>query len=167
MATKTKTKDQSALSRNASLVKALAHPLRATILAKFDEAPPEGKKQREWSPSDLAEVLDAPLGNVSYHIRELAKLGFLKIARRASRRGAVEHYYVSTGRKWDGLVRAEGVEVPLDVLRSFVGNLKSLPADTKVGILVDGEELHVTTDETEAVFSPKVKPRIGARNGSK
>jgi DNA-binding transcriptional ArsR family regulator len=73
-----------------SLAKALAHPLRTRILAAL-----EG---RTASPSELAEELDAPLGVVSYHVRRLVALGFLKLVKREPRRGAVEHYYRSTSR---------------------------------------------------------------------
>jgi DNA-binding transcriptional ArsR family regulator len=72
------------------LVKALAHPLRVQILSALEE--------RVASPSDLAEELGAPLGNVSYHVRTLTELGLLKLVRRRTRRGAVEHYYQATGR---------------------------------------------------------------------
>jgi DNA-binding transcriptional ArsR family regulator len=73
-----------------SLAKALAHPLRTRILAAL-----EG---RTASPSELAGELDAPLGVVSYHVRRLEALGFLKLVKREPRRGAVEHYYSATSR---------------------------------------------------------------------
>ena len=93
------------------LVKALAHPLRVQILTVLEE--------RVASPSDLAEELEAPLGNVSYHVRTLSELGLLKLVRRRTRRGAVEHYYRATGRAtvddraWS--------QVPSVVRRSMVG----------------------------------------------
>lgn len=68
-----------------SVVRALAHPLRVRILRILDE--------RTASPRELAQELDAPLGNVSYHVRTLAQLGLIKLVRRRQRRGAVEHYY--------------------------------------------------------------------------
>lgn len=67
------------------VVKALAHPLRVRILAVLEE--------RTASPSEIAEELDAPLGNVSYHVRQLAALGFAKLVKRTPRRGAIEHHY--------------------------------------------------------------------------
>ena len=66
------------------LVKALAHPLRVRILGVLQD--------RVASPSDLAEELKAPLGNVSYHVRILAQLGLLKLVKKRPRRGAIEHY---------------------------------------------------------------------------
>jgi DNA-binding transcriptional ArsR family regulator len=73
-----------------TVAKALAHPLRTRILGSL-----EG---RTASPSELALELDAPLGVVSYHVRRLTALGFVKLVRRVPRRGAVEHYYTATSR---------------------------------------------------------------------
>jgi DNA-binding transcriptional ArsR family regulator len=67
------------------LVKAIAHPLRLRILAELES----GMK----SPTELAERLDASIGAVSYHFRQLASLGLIKLAKRTPRRGAVEHHY--------------------------------------------------------------------------
>lgn len=70
-----------------ALAKALAHPLRTRILAVLEN--------RTASPSEIAEELDAPLGVVSYHVRRLHALRFLKLVKRVPRRGAVEHYYTT------------------------------------------------------------------------
>jgi len=66
-------------------VKALAHPLRVRILGVLEA--------RIASPRELAEELGAPLGNVSYHVRQLAAVGLVKLVKETPRRGAVEHYY--------------------------------------------------------------------------
>ena len=70
-----------------SLAKALAHPMRTRILSALES--------RTASPSELADELDAPLGVVSYHVRRLHALHFLKLVKRVARRGAVEHYYTT------------------------------------------------------------------------
>jgi DNA-binding transcriptional ArsR family regulator len=70
------------------IIKALTHPLRIQILAALDE--------RTASPSELADELGAPLGNVSYHVRQLA--GLIKLVKRTPRRGAIEHHYKAVGR---------------------------------------------------------------------
>lgn len=67
------------------LQKAMTHPLRLRILGALEH--------RTASPSELADELDAPLGNVSYHVRQLHGLGLLKLVKETPRRGAVEHYY--------------------------------------------------------------------------
>ena len=92
-------------------MKALAHPLRVQILSVLE--------QRVASPSDLAGELDAPLGNVSYHVRTLADLGLLKLVRRRTRRGAVEHYYQARGRA--AVSDQAWSQVPGVVRRSMVG----------------------------------------------
>jgi DNA-binding transcriptional ArsR family regulator len=70
-----------------SLAKALAHPLRTSILSALED--------RTASPSELADELGAPLGVISYHVRRLHALRFLKLVKRVPRRGAVEHYYTA------------------------------------------------------------------------
>jgi DNA-binding transcriptional ArsR family regulator len=72
------------------LVKALAHPLRVSILSALEN--------RTASPSELAEELEVPLPNLSYHIRMLVQLDLLKLVRTRPRRGAIEHYYQAKGR---------------------------------------------------------------------
>ena len=68
-----------------SLVRALAHPLRARLLGILQE--------RRASPRELAQELGAPLGNVSYHIRILAGLKLIRLVKKTPRRGAIEHHY--------------------------------------------------------------------------
>jgi DNA-binding transcriptional ArsR family regulator len=69
------------------VAKALAHPLRTRILTALED--------RTASPSELADELGAPLGVISYHVRRLHALRFLRLVRRVPRRGAVEHYYTT------------------------------------------------------------------------
>lgn len=69
------------------IAKAYAHPLRIHILGLLDD--------RVASPSEIASELNAPLTHVSYHVRQLAGLGLIKLVRTTPRRGAVEHHYTS------------------------------------------------------------------------
>jgi len=71
------------------LVKALAHPLRVSILTALEH--------RVASPSELADELGVPLPNLSYHIRMLVQLDLLKLVKTRPRRGAIEHYYKANG----------------------------------------------------------------------
>lgn len=105
-----------------AVAKALAHPLRTRILAALEE--------RTASPSELADELDAPLGVLSYHVRRLTALGFLKLVKRVPRRGAVEHYYTAVRRPrlpdtaWGSapaIVRHTAVSAALDQVGSDVG----------------------------------------------
>ena len=54
--------------------------------------------ERVASPRQLADELEAPVQNVSYHVRELAKLGLIKLVRTTQRRGAIEHHYTAVAR---------------------------------------------------------------------
>ena len=72
------------------IVKALAHPLRVRILAVLE--------RRTASPNQLATELGVPLGNVSYHVRMLARIGLIKLVSRRQRRGAIEHFYKAAAR---------------------------------------------------------------------
>src|SRR2546423_2003592 len=67
------------------LGKALAHPLRIRILKILE--------RRIASPSEIARELGVPLGNVAYHMRTLASLGFAHCVRKTPRRGVLEHHY--------------------------------------------------------------------------
>lgn len=67
------------------IAKALTHPLRVSILGILEE--------RTASPREISEELDAPLGVVSYHVRQLARSGLARLERTRQRRGALEHYY--------------------------------------------------------------------------
>ncbi len=68
-----------------NLARVMAHPLRVQILGALDE--------RVASPSELARELEASLGTVSYHVRQLEAAGLIELVRTAPRRGALEHYY--------------------------------------------------------------------------
>lgn len=68
------------------VVKALGHPTRVRILTIL--------RDRELvSPVELSHELGVPLGTVGYHVRRLESLGFIELAKRTQRRGAVEHHY--------------------------------------------------------------------------
>jgi DNA-binding transcriptional ArsR family regulator len=66
-------------------VKALAHPMRVSILARLQE--------RRATPRELAGWLDASLGVVSYHVRTLHKLGLIELVATTQVRGAIAHHY--------------------------------------------------------------------------
>lgn len=72
------------------IIKALSHPLRWQILQALHEG--------VASPSELANKLDEPLGNVSYHVKILESCDAIELIRTAPVRGAVEHFYRATMR---------------------------------------------------------------------
>jgi DNA-binding transcriptional ArsR family regulator len=70
----------------ASVLKALGHPLRMRLLTFVAE-------RGEASPVEMSRALDVPLATVSHHTRVLRDLGYVELSRTEPRRGAVEHYY--------------------------------------------------------------------------
>ena len=71
---------------DASVLKALGHPLRMRLLTFVAE-------RGEASPVQMSRALDVPLATVSHHTRVLRDLGYIELARTEPRRGAMEHYY--------------------------------------------------------------------------
>jgi DNA-binding transcriptional ArsR family regulator len=139
------------------LAKALAHPLRTRILAALDG--------HIGSPSELADELDASLGVVSYHVRRLEALGFLKLVKREPRRGAVEHYYTTTGRpritnaawgKLPTIVKDASIKAAVDQIGAYVaagaaeGGFNAADAHiTRNPVIVDSKGWHALARELD------------------
>ncbi len=139
------------------LAKALAHPLRTRILAALDG--------RTASPSELADELGASLGVVSYHVRRLEALGFLKLVKREPRRGAVEHYYSTTGRpritnaawgKMPAIVKDASIKAAIDQIGAYVaagaaeGGFNADDAHiTRNPVIVDSKGWHALARELD------------------
>ena len=68
-----------------TLAKALGHPVRAAALTILNA--------RVASPTEIAEELELPLGNVAYHVNELERYGCVELVRTEPKRGATEHFY--------------------------------------------------------------------------
>jgi DNA-binding transcriptional ArsR family regulator len=71
------------------LLLALRHPLRRQILHMLNGDEPS-------SPRELADALNQPLSNVSYHVRILADCGAAKLVRTRQVRGSTQHFYRSS-----------------------------------------------------------------------
>jgi DNA-binding transcriptional ArsR family regulator len=63
-----------------------SHPLRLQIIRAVALA-------GELAPKDLAAQLEVPLGNVSYHVRELVDAGVLRATKTEPVRGTLKHFY--------------------------------------------------------------------------
>jgi hypothetical protein len=63
----------------------VAHPLRARCWVVLSE--------RVASPNELKNMFGAAIGDVSYHVGVLEKLGHVELVDTKPRRGAIEHYY--------------------------------------------------------------------------
>jgi DNA-binding transcriptional ArsR family regulator len=125
------------------LVKAMAHPLRVQILSVLE--------QRVASPRELSDELDAPLGNVSYHVRTLSGLGLIKLVKKTPRRGAIEHYYEARGRAV--VTDKAWAEVPDIVKRALLGaTLASVSEEVNAAASGGGferEDIHLTTTRVQ------------------
>lgn len=71
-------------------MKALNHPVRVKALTILTE--------RVASPKEISAQIDAPLSNVSYHVRVLDELGLVEIVEEESVRGSVAHFYKAVER---------------------------------------------------------------------
>lgn len=70
------------------MVRSAAHPVRAKALSMM--------AQRPTSPKEIAAAVGKPIGNVTYHIRELEKAGMVMLVDEKKRGGATEHFYLAT-----------------------------------------------------------------------
>lgn len=102
---------------NHNLMKALAHPLRAKILAILTE--------RVASPNEMAKELDEGLSQVSYHVKVLREYELIEPDHKKPRRGAVEHFYRATTTTivppdaWNHLPPAVRESISVDILQEF------------------------------------------------
>jgi DNA-binding transcriptional ArsR family regulator len=119
------------------VVKAMAHPLRVQILAILDE--------RVASPNEISREVDAPLQNVSYHVRQLANAGLIELVSQTPRRGAVEHHYKAVARRhipegaWDTL---PGV-VKQATVGAALGDIANQVQDAALAGGFDADDAHL------------------------
>jgi DNA-binding transcriptional ArsR family regulator len=93
------------------LAKALAHPLRVRILTELHRG--------ISSPNQLAQELDEPLGNVSYHVKTLLEYDCVELVKTEPRRGAVEHFYRATERAF--FSDADWAKIPASARKGING----------------------------------------------
>lgn len=99
-----------------TLAQAVAHPLRVQALSIMVERP-------ATSPKELAAMLDTPVANISYHVRELEKLGLIELVDERRRRGAVEHFYRGVVRplisddEWEALSVEERTPISAGIIQ--------------------------------------------------
>ncbi|HWJ43164.1 MAG TPA: helix-turn-helix domain-containing protein [Solirubrobacterales bacterium] len=80
--------DPSLTGNDSTLLKALAHPVRARALTVLN--------QRVASPSELAAEQEEAVGYVAYHVRVLHELELIELVNTRQVRGATEHFYRGT-----------------------------------------------------------------------
>lgn len=124
---------------NQRLMKALAHPLRVTILDLMND--------REWSPRELERETGEGLSQVSYHVKVLFDFDLIELTRTAPRRGAVEHYYRAVERAFvpSGMANA----IPKSA-QQIIGNGilekidKDISASLKSGKFYERDDWHTS-----------------------
>jgi DNA-binding transcriptional ArsR family regulator len=123
------------------LAAALAHPTRVGVMSVLVEGPA--------SPRQLAEAIDEPLNNVTYHVKQLRDLGCIELDRTERRAGGrvIERFYRASQRAyfddaaWEVLSPGERLGVIWSVIR-----LISKDIDTAMtsGTFFDGYDANIT-----------------------
>jgi hypothetical protein len=104
------------------LAAALRHPLRAECLTILNA--------RVASPAEVSRELDVPLGNVSYHIKELVKYDCVELVETKAVRGATEHFYRGVAQKylhddlWFKLSHAVRNGISMTGIRVIIGAIR-------------------------------------------
>lgn len=123
MAPVTKSEEEGKSRLDRRLIKALAHPLRAEILAVLNEG--------VASPNELAKRFGEGLSQVSYHVKVLHECDCIELVKTEPRRGAVEHYYRATARAffsdgdWNSLPEVVRSGMSASALRAAVEDVIS------------------------------------------
>lgn len=119
--------------------RALAHPVRAQILAELEK--------RAASPSQLARVVGASVGVVSYHVRVLAESGLAELVGTVPKRGALQHFYALRDSDTVGItleLEPEAAEALRRDLRDRIDEARKLseesPGEVRVTIVVHADE---------------------------
>src|ERR1700744_4707953 len=121
------------------VAKAFAHPLRVQILIILNE--------RVASPNLLAQELDQSLNLVAYHVRVLEKYDCIELVDTKQRRGATEHFYRASRRRF--LSDSEWARMPESLRPGLSGAmLKSMFDDieeaVKSGTLDERDDRHLS-----------------------
>jgi DNA-binding transcriptional ArsR family regulator len=110
------------------LAKALAHPLRVRILSSLHKG--------ISSPNQLAQELNEPLGNVSYHVKTLLEYDCVELVKTEPRRGAVEHFYRATERAF--FSDADWAKIPASARKGISGSILESIGESATGAMAAG-----------------------------
>jgi DNA-binding transcriptional ArsR family regulator len=110
------------------LAKALAHPLRVSILSELHKG--------ISSPNQLAQKLGEPLGNVSYHVKTLLEYDCVELVKTEPRRGAVEHFYRATERAF--FSDSDWAKIPASARKGISGVLLESIGEGATNAMVAG-----------------------------
>jgi DNA-binding transcriptional ArsR family regulator len=126
---------------NPQLAAALAHPTRVGIMSILVEGPA--------SPKQLAEAIDEPSNNVTYHLKQLRDLGAVEEDRTERRAGGrvIERFYRATQRAyfdenaWELLSDSERLGLAWSILRLMS---KDISTAMTSGTFFDGYDANLT-----------------------
>jgi DNA-binding transcriptional ArsR family regulator len=110
------------------LAKALAHPLRVRILTELNRG--------ISSPNQLAQELDEPLGNVSYHVKTLLEYDCVELVKTEPRRGAVEHFYRATERAF--FSDSDWAKIPASARKGIEGVILEAIGQDATAAMIEG-----------------------------
>ncbi|HEY6729742.1 MAG TPA: helix-turn-helix domain-containing protein [Solirubrobacterales bacterium] len=122
-----------------SRIKAMSHPLRASILRILTE--------RTASPAEMARELDEELSNVSYHTKQLVEFECAELVSTRPVRGALEHFYRATERHlvdtedWEELDPVIAEDLVCEFMQLI---LDDFVASARAGIIGSNENFHLT-----------------------
>jgi predicted ArsR family transcriptional regulator len=100
-------------------------------------------KSREASPKQVAEELGEDVSRVSYHVKELEKLGFIELTETRQRRGAVEHFYrgtrspIAEAGDWEWVPTEDRPQVTMSILRQVSKDVTEAMYAGTLGEIVD------------------------------
>jgi hypothetical protein len=120
-------------------IKAMNHPLRATLLRILVE--------RTSSPAEMARELEEDLSNVSYHTKQLVELECAELVSTRPVRGALEHFYRATERhlvdteEWNDLDPMMAENLLSDIMQKMLDDFIGAARFRTVG---ENAEFHLT-----------------------
>jgi DNA-binding transcriptional ArsR family regulator len=123
------------------LAAALAHPTRVGIMSILVEGPASSKQ--------LAEAIDEPLNNVTYHVKQLRDLACIELDHTERRAGGrvIERFYRATQRAyfdeeaWEMLSASERLGLAWSILRLIS---KDISTAMTSGTFFDGYDANLT-----------------------
>jgi DNA-binding transcriptional ArsR family regulator len=141
----TSTKADTAIPRpdfvSPQLAAAMSHPTRVRAMSILTE--------RVASPRQLAEEIDEPLNNVTYHVNQLRELGCIELVRTEPTRGGrvLEHFYRTTRRSyfdeeaWDALSEKERLGVVGAIIKMIS---RDIAAAMSAGTFCADGDMHIS-----------------------
>ena len=122
-----------------SRIKAMSHPLRASILRLLVE--------RTASPAEMARELEEELSNVSYHTKQLVEFECAELVSTRPVRGALEHFYRATERhlidteEWEELEPLVAEDILCDIVQKM---LDDFVVSARAQVVGADENFHLT-----------------------